>query len=468
MSSKGVFYPGTDDTIAYFEYFGDAGFDLGNQQALFEGSGSAELDQDEPVVIQVGLSGLTIYQVNDPERAEAAANAAQTSAQNAAISETNAAASAAAAANSQSNAASSASAAAASESNAAASASAAAGSESRAATSESNAAGSASAAATSESNAAGSASAAASSENKAKDWAEKAENVPVETGQYSAKHHALKAAASASSAASDKTAAQTAANTATTKAGEAGDHAAAAEGSASQAAASEQAAKNYADDAEDSAEVAEQWAEQALINSRATASNTAFDPTTNIPVTNVQSAVEEVDTRVRSLIDTKVTKGRVTGYAETAGPPSNPEPGYQWLDASTGVVFTWYKGHWVEFGPGGATFSDATTLIQYGVSIYHEDGIPAGGYFAERRANAASIHNRLFIEILDADPDSGALVTLRVRDEMVHAPFTVTSDQPLDIPDAIIPVGHGNRVEFIFTPFGTVREVYAAIYGSLA
>lgn len=76
----------------------------------------------------------------------------------------------------------------------AASASASATSETNAAASESAASASASAASTSETNAAGSASAASTSEAKAEKWAEENEDVEVETGKYSAKHYASKAA----------------------------------------------------------------------------------------------------------------------------------------------------------------------------------------------------------------------------------------------------------------------------------
>jgi len=51
---------------------------------------------------------------------------------------------------------------------------------------------------------------AANSATKAGKWAEEAENIPVETGKYSAKHHAAKAKGSATDANNAKTAAQTA------------------------------------------------------------------------------------------------------------------------------------------------------------------------------------------------------------------------------------------------------------------
>lgn len=66
------------------------------------------------------------------------------------------------------------------------------------------------------------------SEAKAKKWAEEDEDVVVETGQYSSKHHALKSAEDAQQVSSDKgivegykNTAESAAQTATTKAGEA-------------------------------------------------------------------------------------------------------------------------------------------------------------------------------------------------------------------------------------------------------
>ena len=141
-------------------------------------------------------------------KASASESAASTSESNAASSATDAANSASAASTSETNAASS-------ETAAANSASAASTSESNAATSESNAADSASAASTSESNAATSETNAAASESLANDWAEEAEDVEVETGSYSAKHHANKASASASAAStSESNAASSATNAA--------------------------------------------------------------------------------------------------------------------------------------------------------------------------------------------------------------------------------------------------------------
>lgn len=103
--------------------------------------------------------------------AETARNAAQLAEGNASTHATNASTSASNAATSEGNAATSAANAATSETNAAASKTAAATSETNAATSEVNA---------------------LASKNKAQKWAEELENVEVEAGKYSSKHHALK------------------------------------------------------------------------------------------------------------------------------------------------------------------------------------------------------------------------------------------------------------------------------------
>ena len=121
------------------------------------------------------------------------ASEAATSAANAATSEANAAQSAANAAQSENNAATSASNAATSEANAAQSEANAAQSEANAAQSETNAAQSEANAATSATNAAQSETNAAASEEKAHKWAQEAEGVEVETGEYSAYHWAMKA-----------------------------------------------------------------------------------------------------------------------------------------------------------------------------------------------------------------------------------------------------------------------------------
>ncbi len=166
----------------------------------FDGSGNLELKTGYDTVL------------TDCQSAQSAAEAAQTSAETAqsaseasqtasATSETNAAASAATASTSETNAAASAAAASTSETNAAASAAAASTSETNAAASEAASASSASSASTSASNA-------SLAQGYAEEWAAKAEDslISVAAGgdgatDYSALHHAAKAADSAAEAA---------------------------------------------------------------------------------------------------------------------------------------------------------------------------------------------------------------------------------------------------------------------------
>ena len=132
-----------------------------------------------------------------------------------------AAASATAASTSAANAAASATTATTKASEASTSAANAAASASTATTKATEASTSATTAGVKAAEASTSATSAAASSTKASQWAETAENVAVETGKYSAKHHAIKAAASATSASTSASSASTSASTATTKAGEA-------------------------------------------------------------------------------------------------------------------------------------------------------------------------------------------------------------------------------------------------------
>ena len=109
--------------------------------------------------------------------------------------------------------------------------------------------------------------------DKAQLWAEQTTDVPVETGGYSAKHHATKAAASATAASVSK-------DTATTKASEAAASATAAANSATSASGSATTATTQASNAQTSANAASVSAGNAS-NSAATASQKATDATTS-------------------------------------------------------------------------------------------------------------------------------------------------------------------------------------------
>lgn len=173
----------------------------GNGDALAEG---AEYYNTVSNKIRIYVDGAWVNHDADVQTATANANTAATnaaaSAAAAATSASGASTSAGTATTKAGEAAASATAAGTSETNALASKNAASTSATNAATSETNAGTSASQALTSKNDASTSAAAALASQNKAHDWAEKADGVAVDPGEYSAKHWAHIAQGAAASA----------------------------------------------------------------------------------------------------------------------------------------------------------------------------------------------------------------------------------------------------------------------------
>jgi len=136
--------------------------------------------------------------------------------------------------------------------------------------------------------------------DKAQSWAEQNENVAVETGKYSAKHHAIKAAASATSAATSR-------DTATTKASEAATSASNAAASATNAANSATAAANSATTAGTSASNAAASA-GAASTSAATANTKATEAATSATnAANSASAAATSKTGADAARDSAIT-----------------------------------------------------------------------------------------------------------------------------------------------------------------
>lgn len=103
-----------------------------------------------------------------------------------------------------------------------------------------------------------SANGALASEQKAEQWAENAEDLPVEPGQFSAKHHAIKAGASAASASGSASSAAASAVSASGSSDSAASSAGSASQSAADAASSAGVATTKAGEATSSASAAEQ------------------------------------------------------------------------------------------------------------------------------------------------------------------------------------------------------------------
>lgn len=129
--------------------------------------------------------------------------------------------------------------------------------------------------------------------DKAEQWAEEPEDSQVETGKYSALHHAAKAADSATAASNSASAASTSEQNAATSEQNASD-------SAIDAGAFEDKAQKWAQETED-VEVepglfsAFHWAQKAQEFAEGAASNISYDNTTSgLTATDVQAALDEV------------------------------------------------------------------------------------------------------------------------------------------------------------------------------
>lgn len=118
-------------------------------------------------------------------------------------------------------------------------------------------------------------------------------------------------------------------------------------------------------------------------------------------------------------------------------------------------------------GAGGTT-GDA--YESYGVSIYRAVGIATGGYYADRRANAASTQDTIYVEIIDADPGSEIDIYLEVAGSPAYGPFTVVFGVPVTATGLGLAVAEGNTVNWVVASIigGAVRDVFAKSYGAVA
>lgn len=110
----------------------------------------------------------------------------------------------------------------------------------------------------------------------------------------------------------------------------------------------------------------------------------------------------------------------------------------------------------------------AATLIGYGVSIYNADGIEPGTFYAERRANASSVQDRLYAEIVDGEPGSQVSVVVVVGGVAAYGPILVAHGAPVSLEGLAIPVSAADGVSYTLTPtLGAVREVFVKTYGAV-
>jgi len=114
-----------------------------------------------------------------------------------------------------------------------------------------------------------------------------------------------------------------------------------------------------------------------------------------------------------------------------------------------------------------ASVAAAATLISYGVAIYNETGIEAGGYYAERMAHVNSEQGYLYVEIIDGDPGSEASIVVIVGGDAAYGPTSVEQGTPLSLSSLAIAVGDIDDVAFMLTPSEGVREIFIKTYGAV-
>lgn len=122
------------------------------------------------------------------------------------------------------------------------------------------------------------------------------------------------------------------------------------------------------------------------------------------------------------------------------------------------------KGDKGDIGPVGPAYES------YAVSIYKADGIATGGYYADRRANADSVQDTVYAEILDGDVGSEVDLYLEVGGVMAYGPVTVALGAPVTATGLAIAIAQAASVNWVVASVigGAVRDLYAKSYGAHA
>jgi len=117
-----------------------------------------------------------------------------------------------------------------------------------------------------------------------------------------------------------------------------------------------------------------------------------------------------------------------------------------------------------DLGPVGPAYES------YAVSIYKADGIGAGGYYADRRANANSVQDTVYAEVIDGDVGVEIDLYLEVGGAMVYGPVTVAPGAPVTATGLAIPVAQAASVNWVVASVigGAVRDLFAKSYGAHA
>lgn len=155
-----------------------------------------------------------------------------------------------------------------------------------------------------------------------------------------------------------------------------------------------------------------------------------------------------------------------------------PSNGFLWLRVEVGYDLEIYKkvsagweGPFPARGAGGEPGADGLNgqaYESYPISIFKADGIDAGGYFADRRANADSTQSTIYVEIVDGDPGSEIDIYLEVAGNIAWGPVAVEQGTPFLATELAIAVSEGDAVNWVITSVdGGVRAVFAKCYGAI-
>ncbi len=115
-----------------------------------------------------------------------------------------------------------------------------------------------------------------------------------------------------------------------------------------------------------------------------------------------------------------------------------------------------------------ALIAAAAVREGYGIKLYYSEGVPAGGWFADRYVAADSMQSLLYAEIVDGYEGAELGVTMLVNGQAVYGPVWAEYGTPLVLDGLEISVGEGDAVDFVLTPTpDAVRRVIVKTQGRL-
>jgi len=181
-------------------------------------------------------------------------------------------------------------------------------------------------------------------------------------------------------------------------------------------------------------------------------------------VTTVAGEATEIATVVANLAAILAAPAQATAAADSA------TLAQKWAEGTLpGGAGTKSAKEYATDAAGSAATAAAATQIVYGVDIYHDLGVPTGGYFAERRAPNHSTQDALYAEIISGEVGGEVDLDMQVDGVTVYGPVTAVAGTPVDLSGLSIDIPVGKTVGFtVIAVRGTVTEFFAQAYGAVA